>query len=214
MAQGVFLPIVEALNAADVRYVVVGGLAVVLHGHARLTAGLDLVVDLEPAGALAAIRTLLDLGFQPRAPVAAKDFADPTIRRSWIDEKGMRVFSLYDPANPVASVDLFVEHPIPFADLLARAEVPTSEARRRAERRWLAKLRLKRRPMKMPRPELEEWPVGWEAHRRHRLRMALRSTPEQRLAWLEEALRLACESGALARRRRRDREGRPKPKGP
>jgi hypothetical protein len=46
-----FRPVFEALDAARVRYVVVGGLAVVLHGHARLTADLDLMIDLasEPA---------------------------------------------------------------------------------------------------------------------------------------------------------------------
>ena len=44
-------PIFDALNRADVRYVVVGGLATVLHGYARLTADVDLIVDLVPAEA-------------------------------------------------------------------------------------------------------------------------------------------------------------------
>src|SRR5439155_1529323 len=38
-----FEPLFEALNTAEVRYVVVGGFAVVLHGHARLTADIDLI---------------------------------------------------------------------------------------------------------------------------------------------------------------------------
>lgn len=41
----------SALNATGVRYLVVGGVAVVLHGHLRTTADLDLVVSLEPAWA-------------------------------------------------------------------------------------------------------------------------------------------------------------------
>jgi ABC-type tungstate transport system permease subunit len=40
-----FEPVFEALNGAQVRYVVVGGFATVLHGHARLTADIDLVID-------------------------------------------------------------------------------------------------------------------------------------------------------------------------
>ena len=42
----VFEPLLKALTDASVRYGVVGGLAVVLHGHARLTVDRDLVVTL------------------------------------------------------------------------------------------------------------------------------------------------------------------------
>ena len=57
----------------------------------------------------------------PRAPVDARDFADPAARRRWIDEKGMRVFSLWDPRAPLREVDIFVDAPIPFEDLWARS---------------------------------------------------------------------------------------------
>lgn len=46
-----------------------------------------------------------------------------------------------------------------------------------------------------------DWPVTWEANRRAQLRSALEVTAEARLAWLEDALRLAAGTGALARRR-------------
>lgn len=51
-----FGPIFRALNEAEVRYVIVGGLATVLHGHTRLTLDIDLVVDLEPSEAKKAIQ--------------------------------------------------------------------------------------------------------------------------------------------------------------
>lgn len=44
-----------------------------------------------------------------------------------------------------------------------------------------------------------EWPVSWEASRRAQLRTIAASSPGQRLRWLEQALRLAAASGALAR---------------
>ena len=44
-----YLPLFKALNDANVNYVVVGGLATVLHGYAGLTMDVDLVVSLTPA---------------------------------------------------------------------------------------------------------------------------------------------------------------------
>jgi hypothetical protein len=120
-----FEPLFDALNRAGVRYVVVGGFATVLHGHARLTADIDLVVDLVPDEARKAVETLTSLGFRPRAPVEPFAFADSATRRQWVQEKGMRVFSLWDPANPMLEIDLFAEHPIDFEELWNRAEIVT-----------------------------------------------------------------------------------------
>lgn len=118
----VFEPIFEILNAAGVRYVVVGGLATVLHGYARLTADVDLAVDLAPEEAAKTIRALVAKGFQPQVPVAAEAFADPVLREVWLHEKHMRAFSLVDPTNPMRVVDLLLKPEIPFAELLARSQ--------------------------------------------------------------------------------------------
>lgn len=106
-----FEPVFEALTAADVRFVVVGGVAVVLHGHPRLTADVDLVVDLEPASARRAVDALLDHGLRPRLPVDARDFADPEMRRRWIDQRNLEVFSFHHPDDPMLEVDLLVAPP-------------------------------------------------------------------------------------------------------
>ena len=118
----VFEPLFNTLNSTGVRYVVVGGLAVVLHGHARLTADVDLVIDLDPEQATRVIDALVEMGMQPRVPVDPRDFADQSIRESWIRDRGMQVFSMFDPSNPLRAVDLFVDHPIPFDELCERAE--------------------------------------------------------------------------------------------
>ena len=94
---GLYDDVYAAFEAAGVRYVVVGGLAVVMSGHVRATVDLDVVVDLAPAPALQAVHALEGLGFQPRVPVSATDFADPAIRESWIRDKHMQVLSFYDP---------------------------------------------------------------------------------------------------------------------
>ncbi|HEX6231464.1 MAG TPA: hypothetical protein VF029_07095 [Actinomycetota bacterium] len=117
-----FEPIFEALERGNVRYVVVGGVAVVLHGHARLTADLDLAVDLSPVGARRAVEALVGMGLRPRAPVDPLGFADPETRARWRAERGMEVFSMWDPTDPMRVVDLFVDNPIDFEELWARSE--------------------------------------------------------------------------------------------
>jgi hypothetical protein len=117
-----------ALNEHGIRYVVVGGVAVVLHGHARLTVDLDLVIDLATEPTANALELLAGLGFRPRLPVRAEDFADPAIRRDWVEQRHMQVFSLYDPADPLREIDIFATYPVPFEQLYAAsALVPLGE---------------------------------------------------------------------------------------
>jgi len=117
-----FLSVLQALNDARVRYVLVGGLAVLLHGVDRLTADIDLVVDLAPAPAAKAVETLLELGFKAHAPVDPRQFADPVVRARWQLESGMLVLSFWDPENRRPTVDLFANNPMDF-ELLYRDSV-------------------------------------------------------------------------------------------
>jgi hypothetical protein len=121
VASGDFERIFEALALSHVRYLVVGGVAVVLHGHARVTADLDLIVALEPENARAAMTALIGLGYRPRAPVDPLQFADPEVRQHWIDEKGLKVFSLWSPNFPGTEIDIFVKEPMPFVEMAGRA---------------------------------------------------------------------------------------------
>lgn len=100
----------------------VGGLATLLHGYARLTADVDLAVDLAPEEVTKMIRALVAKGFRPQIPVSAEAFADPAVREEWLQEKHMRAFSLVDPANPMRVIDLLLEPEVPFEGRLARSQ--------------------------------------------------------------------------------------------
>jgi len=111
----------RALNGAQVRYLLVGGFAVAAHGHARATHDVDLVLALDRRNALAAIETLLSLGYRPIAPVHARDFADPEIRASWVETKGMLVFQLRAENSHDLPIDLFAAPPFDFDSVEASA---------------------------------------------------------------------------------------------
>ncbi len=118
-----YIPLFKALNDADVQYIVVGGIATILHGYVRATADVDLVVDLQVDEASKVISVLTEEGFKPRIPVQAMEFADEQKRNQWINEKGMQVFSMYHPDVSGMSVDLFVHHPVPYKDLYERSVI-------------------------------------------------------------------------------------------
>ena len=106
--------VIQALNNSDVRYLVVGGLAVVAHGVVRFTADIDLVLDPDSESLQRAIAALSTLGYRPRAPVDFDDLADPVKRADWVTQKNMTVFSLFSDLHAATEVDLFVEPPFDF----------------------------------------------------------------------------------------------------
>ncbi|GAA3606711.1 hypothetical protein GCM10022199_08180 [Marihabitans asiaticum] len=115
------LALVSALDAAGVDHVVVGGVAVVLHGHVRTTVDLDIALELSSDNLRAALSVLQAAGLHPRLPVPAEQFADPEIRRAWVEERNLVAFTLVDPADALVEVDLLATTPVPFAELSAGA---------------------------------------------------------------------------------------------
>ena len=113
--------IVRALNEVNVRYLIVGGLAVVAHGYLRFTADVDLILDLDEDNLRRAMAAFPALGYRPLVPVALDEFVDPQARARWIREKGLTVFSLFSPDHPATNIDLFVELPLDFERAYARA---------------------------------------------------------------------------------------------
>jgi Nucleotidyl transferase AbiEii toxin, Type IV TA system len=118
-----FLSVLREFHDRNIRYVLVGGLAVLLHGIDRLTADIDLVVDLAPEQAVKAIDALLEMGFKAHAPVDPRLFADESVRERWRSESGMLVLSFWDPENRRPTVDLFAHYPMDFDALYSESIV-------------------------------------------------------------------------------------------
>jgi len=116
-----FQAIATALDAAGVRYLVAGGLAVNAHGYLRFTKDVDLVVQLVPDNIERSFGALATLGYRPSVPVVAAQFADPGQREAWTKEKGMRVLNFWSDAHRFFPVDVFVTEPFDFEREYAQA---------------------------------------------------------------------------------------------
>jgi hypothetical protein len=115
--------IIGGLNNAQVRYMVVGGIAVVAHGYVRSTQDVDLMIQLEAPNLLTGLRVLERLGYRPTIPIRWEDFADATLRQSWIEQKQMKVLKLFSDAHRETSIDIFVYDPLGFDDAYSRREL-------------------------------------------------------------------------------------------
>jgi len=113
--------ILRASNDANVRYLIVGGLAVVAHGYVRFTQNIDLVVELERENVLRAMNALTAIGYRPLIPVDAAQFADESLRRQWRDDKEMIVFQMLNPERESTRIDIFVTEPFVFEEEFERA---------------------------------------------------------------------------------------------
>ncbi len=108
------IAVFRALNDASVKYLVVGGIAVISHGHMRLTQDLDLVIGFDEGNLLRGLQALVAVGYRSKLPVGLEDFCDEKIRESWIEKKKMLVFQMWSDAHRRLPVDILVSEPFDF----------------------------------------------------------------------------------------------------
>ncbi len=114
--------IVKALNDAEVRYLVVDGVAVNAHGYERFTKDIDLVIGLEPANIIRGLRTLLGIGYNISIPITPEQFAEAELRACWREEKGMLVLKLWSDIHRRTPIDVFIYEPFDFTAEYAAAK--------------------------------------------------------------------------------------------
>lgn len=101
--------ILKALNQAHVKYLVVGGVAVIFHGVPRTTFDTDLAVELDPGNLKRFEHVMTQLGFSSKVPVSVTGLADPRLRKEWTQQKNMKVFSFVENRKPFRMVDVMVQ---------------------------------------------------------------------------------------------------------
>ena len=77
------------MNEAGIRYLIVGGLAVNLHGYRRFTADVDILLALDKENLEKMTRIMRSMGYAERLPVELKELSDEKKIRQLLEEKGM-----------------------------------------------------------------------------------------------------------------------------
>jgi hypothetical protein len=116
------MKVIDSLNCAAIDYVVVGGLAVGAHGHPRATIDVDVIVRFDRPNVHRLVTCLRALGFRPRTPVDPELLSDAGERASW-KQRNMVALAFYDDQPPWTVVDVFIDHPIDYDQLLAQSVV-------------------------------------------------------------------------------------------
>lgn len=99
---------------AEVDFVLVGGLAVALHGYQRVTLDIDLVLAMTPENLRRFIEIAKSDGLRPVIPVPIESLADPELIDRWHREKGMLAFALRGEDLSKCVIDVLVRSPVPY----------------------------------------------------------------------------------------------------
>lgn len=100
--------ICTALQEARVRYAVVGGYAVALHGAVRGTVDIDLVVPWTERTLVRAEAALNGIGLVSALPVGAREvFA---FRDEYVRNRNLIAWTFHNPDDPLEQVDIVINY--------------------------------------------------------------------------------------------------------
>jgi hypothetical protein len=113
----------RSLVEHEVDFVLVGGLAVNVHGLLRMTLDVDLVLKLDEENIQRAFDALAFAGYKPTLPVTVADFSDPQVRSRLVHERNLQVLRFHSDQYPQTPVDVFAGEPFDYAEERVRAVV-------------------------------------------------------------------------------------------
>jgi hypothetical protein len=116
-----YVELFQALERENVRYLVVGGVAINLHGAERMTMDIDLMLALDAENLGRFLNCARALQLKPAVlPVTLEQLCDAATVDQWVRDKRMLAFQLRGPAIDAPSVDILVRPTVPFEAAYAR----------------------------------------------------------------------------------------------
>lgn len=95
-----------ALDQAGVRYAIVGGYAVALHGAVRGTMDVDIVINWDLGSLRKTVKALNEIGLVSSLPVGAEEVF--RFRDEYIQNRNLIAWSFYNPGDISQQVDIII----------------------------------------------------------------------------------------------------------
>ena len=118
-----YLDLFTALDRHHVDYLLIGGLAVSLHGVERATMDVDITVAMTPDNLAHLTETAKELRLAPVLPVPLQSLNDIELLRQWHAERNLEAFALRTPDLAGVTVDVLLFPPVEFPGMAQRAIV-------------------------------------------------------------------------------------------
>lgn len=115
-----YIDFLKELYHNHIQYLIVGGVAVNLHGVPRATFDFDLVISTDKENVLALLQVLKNSKYIPSVPENPMHLADPEKVAFWIREKNVIAFSFFNEEHSHQVVDIILKHPLDFQDAFSR----------------------------------------------------------------------------------------------
>ena len=112
--------IFQALAESEIRYLVVGGVAVNLHGYRRFTGDIDILLALDENNLKKMTKLMHEMGYVERLPVELKSLSDRKQVEQWIAEKGMTAYSFLSGDQNRINVDVLADASLQYDDFASR----------------------------------------------------------------------------------------------
>jgi hypothetical protein len=116
-----YIDLFSALNRHHVQYLLIGGLAVSLHGVERSTMDIDITVAMRPDNLAALIAMAQELKLSPVLPVPIESLKNLDLLKQWHQEHNLEAFALRTEELAGVTLDILLFPPIDFASMYSRA---------------------------------------------------------------------------------------------
>ena len=118
-----YVDLFAALARHKVDYLLIGGLAVSLHGVERATMDVDITVAMTAINLAHLLETARELKLAPVLPVPLTSLNDLELLRQWHSERNLEAFALRTPDLAGVTVDVLLFPPVEFSGMAQRAAI-------------------------------------------------------------------------------------------